>query len=172
MYKFPDPLPAWLTVQETITYPAWKLIRAEYIDVTDPRNNGSTNLYYKTLDANGKYQQGVKCWQDWTDDRASDLTKKQGDLVFNNEPFGISFYQSGDSSFDPNKGQVGAYTSYVDGNSDRIGKAGLPLKRHVQCLYVWQWTLAPITPPTPPATGKWTVDDSKSTLVHVELNLK
>lgn len=168
MFIFPDPLPAWLTVALAPTYPAWKLVRVEYIDVTDPRNNQSTNIYIKALDVNGKYQQNVKCFQDWGDDRASENTKKQGDLSFNGEPFGCSFYQSGDSSFDPKKGQVGAYTCYVDGNSDRIGKMGLPLKRHVQYLLVFQFVQTAPIPPIPP-TGQWAITSQDAKKIVLEL---
>lgn len=143
----PNPLPYWLTITPALLLPAYKLIRVEYVSPEDPRNNGSTNIYCKFLDEQGKYQQGIKCWQDWGDDRASDMTEKQGDLMFNNEPFGCSFFQSGDSSFDPNKGQVGAYTCYAEQPSDKLGKMGLPLRRHVQYLLVWQWTTQPTPPP-------------------------
>jgi hypothetical protein len=150
MKIYPDPLPAWLTIQATPTFPAWKLARVEYVDVNDPRNNGSTNIYCKTLDKNGIYQQGVKVWQQFPTDKASELTKRQGDLLYNGEPFGCSFFQSGDSSFDPQRGQQGPYACYVDGNGDRVAGMGLPLKRHVQFLLVWQWMEAPAAPPLPP----------------------
>lgn len=165
MILVPNPLPYWLTITPTNIFPAWKLVRVEYVPTDDPRNNGSTNIYCKTLDKHGVYQQGIKVFQDWGDDRASENTKKQGDLLFNNEPFGCSFFQSGDSSFDPAKGQVGAYTCYVDGNSDKLGKMGLPLRRHVQYLLVWQWADTPTpTPPdpTPTPTGHWALGNPNS----------
>lgn len=156
MFIFPNPLPSWLTVKESPTFPKWQLQRLEYIDTTDPRNNGSTNAYLKALDKQGVYQAGLKVWQAWPTDRASELTKKQGDLKFNNEDFGIAFFQSGDSSFDPNRGQSGPYVYYVDGNSDEVHGCGLPLRRHIQFLMVWQW----VDQTPPPPTGKWQITNA------------
>ncbi len=168
MLLVPDPLPTWLTISPTAVLPAWKVVRVEYVSTDDPRNNGSTNIYYKTLDAAGNYQQGVKVWQAWPDDKAQGITRKQGDLDFNGEPFGYTFPMSGDSSFDPNRGQHGPYFGYVDGASDTVNGMGVPLRRHVQFLLVWQWTITPPIPPIPP-TGKWSVASQDATHINLVL---
>lgn len=162
MTIFPNPLPAWLTINRVNTYPKWEIIRVEYIDTTDPRNNGSTNCYVKTLDKNGNYQAGVTMYQQFPSGKPTDKTKAKGDLDFNNEPFGLAWFQSGDSSFDPNKGQAGPYTYGVDGVSDTLSGCGLPLRRHIQYLVVWQWNEQP-TPPPPPPVGSWQLDTSTLT---------
>ncbi len=173
MITSPTPLPPWLSVTSTAAFPKWQIVRVEYVMPEDPRNNGSTNIYCKTLDVKGNYLAGVKVWQDWHDDRASELMKKQGELTYYNEAFGCTFFQSGDSSFDPGKGEAGPYSCYVDGQSDQVHGMGLPLRRHVQYLLVWQFVNQPVTPPDPtptppPTSGTWSVQsqtDSQIVLV-------
>lgn len=157
----PEQLPTWITITRA-TAPCWRAVRVEYIDPLDPRNNGSVNTYIKTLTENGEWAAGVKVWQDWKDDRASENTKLQVQAPdFNGEKFGTTFFMSGDSSFDPNKGQVGVYSFYVDGNSDKVNGLGLPLKRHVQYLITFQWVNETPIPPIP--TGRWVIASQTET---------
>lgn len=158
-------LPAWIKVVPTPALPCWRLVGFEYIDVDNPINNGSTNIYIRTLDKQGKYQQGIKVWQEWPTDRTNEFTKKEGDLLYNNVAYGVSFFQSGDSSFDPNKGQAGPYTCYADGASDKVSGMGLPLKRHVQYTLTFQWVDSPIPPPT---TKEWHITAQSAS--HVVLD--
>lgn len=148
--RMADQLPPWLTVHALPNFPKWQLVRVEYISADDPRNNQSVNIYVKTLDRDGKFESGVRVWQEWTDDRAAELTKRESELYYAGEPFGCTFFMSGDSSFSPDRGERGAYACYVDGASDRIEGLGLPLRRHVQYLLVFRRVEKPAPPPVPP----------------------
>ena len=169
--EMPIPLPVpWLTLMPSLVFPKYELVHVEYISPENPVNNGSTNIYVRanTEMRDGTYQPGVKFWQDWKDDRASELTKPILQAPdFNGVKYGLTFYMSGDSSFDPNKGQVGPYAVYPDLAGDRITGLGLPLKRHVQYLLTWQWTDKPTPPPIQP---KWVITAQSAT--HIVLDLQ
>lgn len=148
-------LPAWVTIKRSLVFPKWSVVKVEYMQEGDPCWNASVNIYCKVLDKNGVYQAGIKVWQDWKDDRASDFTKAFKDAPdYCLQKYGTTFVMSGDSSFNPNLGQAGPYTMYADGVSDQVAGLGLPLKRHDQYLCTWQWVDSP-TPP--PVVGHWNV---------------
>lgn len=150
-------LPKWVTVKESPLFPKWKVVKVEYMQEGDPCWNASVNIYVKALDKQGVYQPGIKMIQAWPDGSASDPTKLLKDAPeYCGQKFGTTFVMSGDSSFDPGKGQVGPYTMSVEGNSDQVTGLGLPLKRHNQYLITWQFV---DTPTPPPQQGHWTLGD-------------
>jgi hypothetical protein len=152
-------IPAWVSIKRSLVYPKWEVKEVVFVQDGDPCWNASVNAYLLVLDKHGIYQAGIKVWQDWKDDRASDFTKAFGDApTYCLKKYGTTFYMSGDSSFNPGKGEVGPYAFYVDGTSDRVEGCGLPLKRHCQYLITWGWTDSP-TPP-PPTTGHWETEPS------------
>ncbi len=162
--------PQWLTFERT-SLPCYRAVRVEYIGTDDPRNNGSVNAYVKCLDKAGNYKAAVKVWQDWSDDRAAEYTKIEANAPeFNGEKFGATFYMSGDSSFDPNKGQAGPYAIYADGASDKVKGLGLPLRRHVQYLITLQWMDEETPPqlPDPPTGKQWNIVEQSATRVVLE----
>jgi len=165
-------LPAWVTIRRTDALPKWKVVDVQYISVESECNNGSTNVYVKALDEQGRYQAGIRIWQDWSEDRASDLTLPLAQAnEYCGSKFGRTFFMSGDSSFDPAKGQTGPYAFYVDGMSDRVNGLGLPLRRHVQYLITFQRVTSeepnPPSPP-PPAGGAWRIVEQSATRLVLE----
>lgn len=159
-------LPTWLTIDTDTDLPAYKAVRVEYISPEDERNNQGVNIYVKTLDKDGNYQSGVKVWQDWGDDRAEALTRPEGELDFNGEPFGVAFPMTGDSSFSPDRGEHGPYSVYAEGqDSDVVAGMGLPLRHHVQFLITFQWTE---NGPTPPVGRVWTVTEQAKHRIVIE----
>ncbi len=165
-------MPKWVSLVRA-TAPCWRIVKLEYIAPEDARNNQSVNTYVKCLDAAGNFKTGVKVWQDWKDDRASELTRSLANAPdFMSEKFGTTFYMSGDSSFDPGKSQIGPYAFYVDGMSDRVNGLGLPLRRHVQYLITFQWVEAeppPAPEPPPVQPGKWVITYQDERKVVLEL---
>lgn len=152
-------LPAWITIKENPNFPKWKITNFQYISTDDPCNNGSTNVMTVTRDKNGVYQSGIKVWQQWPDGRASEDMKPIRDaVIYCNNPYGASFFQSGDSSFSPERGESGPYSFYAEGNSDLAQGLGLPLRRHVQYIIEWTWFDKPTPPPT---EGHWTIGNPK-----------
>lgn len=164
-------MPKWVSLVRA-TAPCWRIVKFEYIAPEDARNNQSVNTYIKCLDAAGNFKAGVKVWQDWRDDRAREVTRSPATAPdFMGETFGATFYMSGDSSFDPGKGQVGPYAFYMDGMSDRVNGLGLPLRRHVQYLITFQRVTSeepnPPSPP-PPAGGAWRIVEQSATRLVLE----
>lgn len=158
MIQVPNPLPSWLTVEISPLFPKYECVRVEYVSIDDPRNNGSTNIYIKTLDKNGAYQEGIKVYQAFPSDVAEARTRKFGELDFNGEAFGVAFPMSGDSSFAPDRGEHGPYWCYAQTPSDIVRGMGVPLRRHVQFLLVYQWVdQTPPPPPPPPTEKKWVI---------------
>lgn len=158
----------WITIQRTAVFPCWRLIAWDYVISGEPCWNGSPEILIRTLNANGDYQQGVKVWQAFPSDKASDVTKKKGDLTYCGQNYGMSFFMSGNSNFHPEKGEAGPYSCYVDGASDSVHGMGLVGDRHDQYLLTFQWVTNPTPPPPPPPTtdGHWVIG-SGSTQIHV-----
>ncbi len=114
----------------------WKLVRAKYLpEGNEPGTaQGRVNMYYTVLDESGNSIPGQRVWQQWPDDRAAKSTGPDGVIDFN---------MSGDSSFDPKRGQRGPYSAYVDGlPSDKVVGLGLPLRRHVVYELTWRRAIA------------------------------
>lgn len=155
------PLPAWVTLDTSAPYPKWVAAFVEYIGVEHECNNGSTNVYVRTETPEGAYAQNVIVWQDWTDDRAAETTKPQGEIDYCGEPYGASFFQSGDSSFSPERGEHGPYAFYVQDKSvsDVVQGLGLPLKRHVQYKIVFRlkYKADEDDDPPSPAPKQWVI---------------
>ena len=150
-------VPGWVTIERAPDFPKWEAEVVEYYPVDAPCNNGSVNTYVRVENEKGDYLSGIKVYQDWGDDRASELMKpivQAND--FCDDKYGATFFMSGDSSFDPAKGQSGPYSFYVDGNSDVVKGLGLPLKRHVQYAITWRYKSEPTPPPT---EGHWVVEN-------------
>lgn len=120
----------------------WKLVRARYLPPGNEPGSaqGRINIYYTVLNENGQPLVGQRVWQEWPDDRASRPTGEGGVT---------DFMMSGDSSFDPRRGERGPYKAYVDGVSDVVVGLVLPLKQHVCYELTWRKTVkGPIAPPT------------------------
>lgn len=162
-------LPNWITIKRA-ALPCWRLVRCDYIPPEHPLNNGSVNAYIKAEDFKGGYVGGINVWQDWRDDRASEQTKPFSQAPeFNGEKFGVTFFMSGDSSFNPTKGESGAYSFYIDGgDSDIASGFGLPLKRHVQYLLTFRWTLMDTPPTEPPTAKQWVITEQSAIRIVME----
>ena len=139
-----NPLAPWVTVQEAAnhTYPRWTVKSVGYRDdKTEPATDMSANIYIKVQDEAGNPLGGVRVAQSWPpyspEETAFKTTDRDGK---------VDFFQSGDSSFDPQKGQVGPYRIYVllkDYPTPEVRGLGLPLKRHVNYDIVFQLQNAP-----------------------------
>lgn len=135
-----DPRCKWIVNGPAPAGKAWRLVRVRYADEAEA--GGRINIYVTVVDANGAPVSGVKVIQQWPDDRAPAYTVGGT----------CDFVMSGDSSFNPDRGEHGPYAVYVgDGPSDVVAGFGLPLRRHV-CYYV-TFQMAEAEPtPTPPPT--------------------
>lgn len=117
--------------------PTFRLVEAYFQDSKDPLNpndkeaseaKNNIRIMVGVVDARGRALSNVRVIQHFGDEDAFALTNPAGY---------VDFDQSGDSSFDPNKGQSGAYTIFVPGG-DKVAGLGLPLKQHVQYLLKFQ----------------------------------
>jgi hypothetical protein len=111
--------------------PTFRLVEAYFQDNRDPLNpndkeaseaKNGIRIMVGVEDARGRAMTNVRVIQHFGDEDAFALTNPSGYADFD---------QSGDSSFDPQKGQQGAYTIFVPGG-DKVVGLGLPLKQHVQ----------------------------------------
>lgn len=118
------------------------LVEAHFQDSIDPLNpndkeasesKNGIRIMVGVEDARGRALSNVRVIQHFGDEDAFALTNPAGYVEFD---------QSGDSNFDPKKGQMGAYTIYVPGG-DQVAGLGLPLRQHVQ--YVLKFQQAPKT---------------------------
>ncbi len=136
-----DPRCPWVTVQSAPTNADhWELVDFQYLDPTE--SNGDVNVYIYVKDENGNPVGGIQVMQQ--DGGLTPLrTRATGEVDFN---------QSGDSSFDPTKGHIGAYTVWVISYmpSDKVGRMGLPMRHHVSYRLTFQKKLAGSPPPPPP----------------------
>ncbi len=112
--------------------PYWKLIRANYLPPGNApgQAGGRVNIYYTVLNESGKPAADQKVFQAFP----------TGSIPQNTGPDGTTNYpMTGDSSFDPKRGERGPYSAYVDGlPSDTVVGLGLPLKQHVVYELTWQ----------------------------------
>ncbi|MGB8647480.1 MAG: hypothetical protein WCF84_19765 [Anaerolineae bacterium] len=133
-------------IQPTANATCWKLISAQYIDAEQA--GGKITIVCNVEDEQGHPLAGVPVIQGWPSDQAIGNSNADG-LV--------EFPMSGDSSFDPARGEHGPYSVLVGGlPSDTVVGLGLPLKRHVQFVLTWRRVVpgAPHEPtPPPPASS-------------------
>lgn len=117
--------------------PTFRLVEAYFQDNIDPEHphdseasesKNGIRIMVGVEDARGRPMTNVRVIQHFGDEDAFGLTNPAGY---------IDFDQSGDSSFDPKKGQQGAYTIFVPGG-DKVVGLGLPLRQHVQFLLKFQ----------------------------------
>lgn len=130
-------LPDWVTVERYAgNAPGyWKIIDTNYDD-----SGGDVNVYAFTFDEKG---------QPALNSIAIQKNGGSTQLKFELNALGqaqASFNQTGDSSFDPGKGEVGPYSIAMFGASDVMHGMGLPLKRHVSYRATFQWTLTTAPP--------------------------
>lgn len=142
---------------------------------------GDVNVYVTLVDENGKPVVGATVVQ--LNGGVTDLITR-GDKGHEGE---IDFNQTADSSFDPNKGQVGAYSVMVkdkDPNvaSEKVIGLGLPLRRHVSYHIIFQKQDGPPGPPLPnpvppppipvpqpPQPGTWQITSQTPTHIVIDL---
>lgn len=135
----------------------WRITDAVY---EDP---GNTNVYAFAFNADG------------TPSLNSQAVQKNGgttSLPFHTNSQGqaeASFNMTGDSSFDPNKGQRGPYSLAMFGQSDVASGMGLPLRQHVSVRFTFQWTVGPTPPPPPPPPGDYVTHAEFEGLLHATL---
>ncbi len=136
-----DPRASWVRVQTENNYPKWECLEVKYNDPSEAQ--GDRNIYVTVLEADGTPSIGTKVWLNTgvPEDRGSQVTKGNGQC---------DFQQTGDSSFDPNRGERGPYVVFVgsESKSDIVRGLGLPLKRHVNYYLTFRRTSA--APPPPP----------------------
>ena len=143
-------LPSWISVNR-VPGAEWVVDNIVYLDPSE--SGGRVNIYVTTI-ANGAPVSGIGVFQDWHDDRVMQYT--MGGQT--------DFPQSGDSSFDPNRGEVGPYGVYVDGSSEQVWGMGLPLKQHV----VYQITFRKGSTPPPP--GDYVTKEQAQAMIDASIN--
>ncbi len=138
-----DPRANWVSVQKENKYPKRECLEVKYNDPSEAQ--GDVNIYVTVLDADGTPSIGTKVWLDTgvPEDRSFQVTKSDG---------ACDFPQTGDSSFDPSRGERGPYRVYVAGlPSDAVMGMGLPLKQHVRYFLKFKLNEGNIVPPPPPS---------------------
>src|SRR5437867_7526387 len=107
--------------QVPASQPTFRLVEAYFQDAKDPNDpqESESKLGIKIMvgveDARGRALTNVKVIQKWPDDQAYALTNPTGY---------VDFDMSGDSSFDPKKGQSGPYQIFIQGG-DKVTGLGL-----------------------------------------------
>jgi hypothetical protein len=124
--------------------PTFRLVEAYFQDNIDPlhpndheasESKNGIKIMVGVQDARGRPLTNVRVIQEFPGDQAFALTTPSGYAEFD---------QSGDSSFDPKKGQSGPYKIYIAGG-DVVKGLGLPVRQHVQYLLTFEQV------PPPPA---------------------
>lgn len=136
--------PVWVTVTRSSALPRWTLIDCAYQD--ESQSGGNHNMYFTAITPFGA-PATVYAHQAWPDGDVEQLT------LGGQTNFGLY-----GGSFDPGKGQVGAYSGYIESRatSDVVSGMGLPLDRHVNYILTWQQVTGPASTATP-TTGAPTV---------------
>jgi hypothetical protein len=125
-------IPNWITITNfTGTGTFWKLTELWYRPTGDPDNDGTTNVRLIAYHKDGKPAFEAKAVQ-----------RNGGTTILNFEKNGsgqaqASFNMSGDSNFNPSRGEVGPYSASVQGRSDIVAGMGLPLKQHEQYWLIY-----------------------------------
>lgn len=130
--------PAWVSVTRSNATPRWTLTDCVWQDVDT--SGGNHNLYFSIVNQFGAPATAY-AHQAWPDGDVSQLTLG-----------GQTNYGIYGGSFDPNRGQVGAYCGYVESRaaSDVVCGIGLPLNRHVNYVLSFQQVTG-AAQPTPTA---------------------
>lgn len=134
------PVPPWITIEryKGAADGYWKAIDLIYYDP------GNTVVYAYAEDAAGKPSLVSKAMQTNGGLTLLPFELKEGRAE-------ATFGMTGDSSFDPKRGEVGPYSLAMFGASDKVHGIGLPLKQHVELHVTFRWTLNAPPPPPPPS---------------------
>ncbi len=128
--------PAWVTVTRSSALTRWTLTDCAYQD--ESQSGGNHNLYFTAVTPFGA-PATVYAHQAWADGDVQQLT------LGGQTNFGLY-----GGSFDPQRGEVGAYSGYIESraSSDVVSGMGLPLNRHVNFILTFQ-QVTPASQPTP-----------------------
>lgn len=136
-------IPKWISIQRYAgNQPYWHLVDFFFYDIGDPSNNMSTNAYVVAKNSDGSPSYNSKAVQRNGGETLLPPFHDYGGYLAQTD-----FPMTADSNFDPAKGEVGPYSAYMFGPSDKVSGLGLPLKQHVQYRLIFQWSDTP--PPTP-----------------------
>lgn len=139
-------MPTWTSVDEAQVAPGQKyfrLVKAIYFD--EASAGGRVNILVGVLDENGKELTDIPVRMEWG---ANEYTIRQTEEK--RDPFLIPYNlniiaahdMASGSSFAPDRRERGGYKIAVDGlPSDVVSGMGLPLRRHVAFLLVFQRTV-------------------------------
>ncbi|MBI5029273.1 MAG: cyclic nucleotide-binding domain-containing protein [Chloroflexi bacterium] len=139
-------MPAWTIVEDAQVAPGQKyfrLVKAIYFD--EASAGGRVNILVGVLDENGKELIDVPVRMEWG---VNEYTIRQTEEK--RDPFLIPYNlniiaahdMAGGSSFAPERGERGGYKITIEGfASDAVSGMGLPLRRHVAFLLVFQRTV-------------------------------
>lgn len=152
----------WVTVDRLSSsqYPRWALVGFTYLD--GDHSGGDVNVYIVVADEQG-YTEQVGDWK-WKRPKnpidGMTVVQQNGGITnlktnTNNDGLHhgeVDFAQSGDSSFDPAKQQVGPYSVVIKDTkgglpSEKVYGLGLPLRRHVVYVLYFQKVLSAAPPP-------------------------
>lgn len=138
-------MPAWTSVEDAKVAPGqkyWRLVKAIYFD--EASAGGRINILVAALSEDGKPLLDIPVRMEWG---ANEYTMRKTEDK--RDPFLLPYNldiiaahdMAGGSSFAPDRGERGGYKITVEGlPSDAVGGMGLPLKRHVAFLLVFQRT--------------------------------
>jgi len=139
-------MPTWTSVEDAQVAPGQKyfrLVKAIYFD--EASAGGRVNILVGVLDENGKELTKVPVRMEWG---ANEYTLRQTEEK--RDPFLIPYNlnviaahdMASGSSFSPDRGERGGYKISIEGfASDVVSGMGLPLRRHVAFLLVFQRTI-------------------------------
>lgn len=141
-----DPRCPWVTLTPCNVFPRWELKTLVYQD--ENQSGGNHNIYITVLDERGAPVSGVICWQKWPDAQPQETQQATLGGVTNFGIWGGPFY--------PDRGEAGAYWSFVESTakSDVVNGMGLPANRHVNYILTFQRVVADA--PIPPTPNGWT----------------
>lgn len=138
-------MPPWTEVESAVAAPGqtyWQLVKAIYFD--EAKAGGRVNIFVAALDERGKELDGVPVRLTWGVSAEDKITRK---TESKRDPFVLPFAletlatheMGGGSSFSPERGERGGYTVTLEGfPSEQVNGMGLPLRRHVAFLLVFQ----------------------------------
>lgn len=136
-------MPTWASV-ESANVPAgqkyWRLTKAIYFD--EASAGGRINIFVATLDEEGKQLPDIPVKMAWGagESTTRNTESKRDPFLL---PYDLDIVASHDmaagSSFSPDRGERGGYSISVESlASDIVSGLGLPLRRHVAFLLVYQ----------------------------------
>lgn len=112
----------FLTPAQGQMYEVTQVVAFDNVPSDDPASENNINIYVVVQDKNGKNLNGEAVTQVWPSGSSTHYTRN-----------GMTAHQqSGDSNFDPNKGESGPYIMRVGDAS--VSGLGLPLRQHVEYL--------------------------------------